>query len=165
MNWEHLFWRVGQAFYTEFLGELTAILVVLYYLIRKKKNSSHVYLIIIAIASLLQGLSIEYNDLAPGKSVFGIYVSQGSLYLYLIIEITCCLCFIKNQIESVIIKKIIWAGNIIFVAYTLLYWVYKPFSKHYFLQLPAIEGFLIFISCLYFFYELLNKGPNQKTMT
>src|SRR5258706_8645905 len=100
MNWEHLFWRVGQTYYTEFLIELTSILVVISYLIKRKRNSIHLYLIPIAIASFLQCLSIEYSDLMSGKSILGRYVSQSSLYLYLTVEITCCLFFIKRQIES-----------------------------------------------------------------
>src|SRR4051794_26713780 len=114
MNWEHLFWRTGHSFYTEFIQELTAILAIISYFTRKNIKGQHVYLIIIAIASLLQTLSIEYDDLVPGKSIFGIYVSQGSLYLYLIIEITCCLFFIKSQIESSMVKKIIFVSNILF---------------------------------------------------
>jgi len=164
MNWENLFRHTRSAFYTEFLMEFICILIILFYL-AKGRHKTLIYLPIIAAASLIQILTAHYDLLSSNKTIFGKFAKNHSIYLYLIFESTCCLLFLRSSITSPLIKKVLLACSIAFGIYSIVYWVlyYSTWQALPFIQ--NIEGFLIIVTCLYYFYELFTVTPHKNLAT
>src|SRR4051812_35269862 len=114
MNWEHLLHRISKAFYTEFFMEFTCLLVIVAFLIKKNKSGSLRYLFILSLTSLLQVLLIQYIGLKYISPIRE-YVSLYSWYIYLIMELSCSLLFIRAQIHTAITKKIMLAAISAFI--------------------------------------------------
>lgn len=162
MDWTHLLHRVDNSYYTEFLRVAFCIAVIIIYLIKGVKAGSSVYLAILCLASFLQELVVVCDDLKPRKSIFGSNVSQNSLYPYLIVELACCLLYIKANIKSRKVKKVISLATLLFIFYTIIFCTVHHTSHYFYLQIPTVEGFLIILFCLYYFYEIFTIRPDKK---
>jgi hypothetical protein len=165
MNWENLVENLRYKFFTEFLMQLTSLLVIICYFIGLRKSKTTHWLAILAIASLLQDLIYEYHLLQPNNLFLGKHTVYNSIYLYLIIEITCCLFFIKAHIKAIIGKKAILTGYILFIGYIIGYWSIVPYNRNFPKHIELIEGFLIITSSLYFFYEWFTQYPAKPVFT
>src|SRR5438552_6307986 len=104
MNWEQLLDRLSRTFYTEFVMELCSLSVILAYWSKTKKEKGLLYLFIVSTASFIQILIVHYDVLKSNNSIFK-NTSSLSIFLYILIEFTCCLLFIKTYIKSDRIKK------------------------------------------------------------
>jgi len=105
MNWEHLLHRVAREFYVEFFTVGYKHRSAYCYLLKKNNTSSTGYLALLTLCSLIQWMIVIYDELKSQKTIFGKNVSQNSLYPYLIIELSCCLLFIRRHIHAVKAKK------------------------------------------------------------
>ena len=160
MDWNHLLQKASGSFYTEFFMEFISLLVIISFFIKKDKSQPLTYLFILSLTSLLQSLIMQYAELKY-SALIREYITLYSLYIYLIIELTCSLLFISAQSRSVVAKKIITISIILFTLYTILYSGIHSSSHNFHIQLPLIEGLLVIISALYFFYELFTLKPDK----
>ncbi len=165
MNWELLFEKASKAFYTEFLADLVGLLVVILYFSKKNKPKSMVYLVIYTISGVLQSLVVQYKHALAAPTPLDTRIAHDSLYVYLMIELTCCLLFIKSHLRSRQFKRLILPGILFFNLFTIYYWLGKPSFEDFYMVVPTVEGFLIIIACVYFFYELLSGEPYKDLFT
>lgn len=145
--------------------EFVCILVITLYLKKVRKGKPLAYLPILAAASIVQVVIAHYDILRNHTLPFGEFIKNHSIYLYLIFESTCCLLFLRSAISSSLLKKIILVCNIVFVIYALCYWAlnYAMWRTLPFIQ--NIEGFLIIIFCIFYFYELFTLTPHKSLLT
>ena len=118
------------------------------------------YLVLIALASLIQGFAISYDDLNKSQTVLGKNVEQTSVYLYLVIELTCCLLFITTYLRTGKIKKILLPLNALFAVYAITYCSLHVNQRSYPWYITITESALIISGALYFFYELFHYKPH-----
>ncbi len=161
MNWEHLLQKIAKAFYTEFLMDVTGILVILFYFLKAKKSGPLNYLVFLVAASLTQMVVVDYDYLKFQQSIFGRNIEQTSVYLYLVVEISCCLLFVRSYLQSGRMKKFLLTGNIIFAGAALAYWGMHLSSKIYPWYITTPEGTLIIFAALWYFYELFSNTPDK----
>lgn len=165
MNWDLLLDKAAKAYYTEFLANLASLLVIIVYFSKKKKAGSMLYLVVLAIAGLLQSIVVQYIRSQPAETALDTRIKHDSLYVYLIIEFACCLLFIRSHLRSKAIKKMALPCIAAFTLFTIYYWLGKPSFTDFYAQVPAVEGFLIIIPCVYFFYELLTGDLHKDLFT
>jgi len=161
MDWEYLFYRLGQGFYTLFIMQLFCLTTIIIYLIKNGKSNPTRYLAIISIASFVQVLLTELENLIDPHQKSGIYIDQKLMYGYLIIEIICSSLYISKSTQSPKIKKIIPGSAFLFGIYTITFWLPHFTTKILPHHIEIIEGFLIITYCLYFFYELFTTKPDK----
>jgi len=118
-----------------------------------------IYLVLIAFASLVQGFLVTYDELYLKHSVLGKNIEQISIYIYLIVEATCSLLFIRSYLRSRQTRRILALVNILFVICVIAYWQTHASIKVYPWFITNSEGFLIIAGALCFFYELFNYKP------
>lgn len=157
--------KAAKAFYTEFLADIACLLVIILYFLKKNKPRSMVYLVFYATSSLLQSLIVQYKHGLPHPTDLNVRIAHDSLYVYLIIELACCLLFIKSHLQSKAVKKAILPVILFFTLFTTYYWLGKPSFDDFYAQVPSVEGFLIIIPSAYFFYELLTREPHKDLFT
>jgi len=145
-----------KSFYTEFFNELGGILVVIAYVYKKEKTIAQSVLTTIAIASLAQLLTYQLYTLQWFPFPFGKQILKFSIYTYILIEAICCLTYLKINIRSNGIKKMIWLCRLLFSAYIILTAGLLNTGIFQF-HTEITEAFLIIGFCLYFFYESLQK--------
>jgi len=161
MNWEYFFNLSRKSFYTSFAMEFFSMLLIcIYFLISAKKITTK-YLVILAISSLLQVLAVQNNELKHGSAAYSQYIDQRLMYIYLIIEIGCCLFYIRANIQSIIAKRLTLACLIAYAIYTITYWSLHYKEKYLPAHIEITEGFIIILFCLYYFYELFTLQPDK----
>lgn len=165
MNWNLLIQKQAEIFYTEFLEGIAALLVIFLYFSRKNKPKSFRYLVIYATTGLLQSIVIQYKRAQETPSPMDLRIAHDSLYVYLIVELTCCLLFIKSYLQSKRIKQLILPAIGLFWIFTIYYWLFKPSNTNFYSEVPTVEGFLVIIPAAYFFYELLTGRPDKDLFT
>lgn len=165
MNWSLLFEKQAEIFYTEFLEGLAGLLVIALYFSKKNRPKPFRYLVIYVITALLQSLVIQYKRSQPVPTPLDLRIAHDSLYAYLIVELTCCLLFIKSYLQSKVVKKLILPAIIFFAVFTMYYWFGKPSFANFYSEVPTVEGFLVIIPAAYFFYELLTGKPDKDLFT
>ena len=164
MNWQHFLVRIEHTYYTEVL--MTALrVVVLIVSLRGKRQGYTRYLSILTLVSLLQEIVVVYDELKSNNTLLGKNVSQNTFYPYLIAELTCCLLYIKKSLLSIRVRKIIPVFILLFNLYTLIEWLGHPSSPDFYLSTSTIEGILIIIACLYFFYEIFTQRDIKPLLT
>ena len=161
MDWIQLFSKSKEIFYTDFLLDFMCTLVIVIYLLRGRKNKALLYLPILASASLIQILISQYDILSHHKSILGKLANNNAIYFYLIVESTCCLLFLSQSVSSSLSKKIILASAIAFIIYAVYYWTLNCTMWKSLPFIQNIEGFLIIVPCLYYFYELLTHVSDK----
>ena len=124
-----------------------------------------VYLVIIAITGLVQSFVIQYMRAQPVLTPLDTRIAHDSLYVYFILEFACCLLFIMAHLRSRVVKKIILPCVVFFALFTIYFWLGKPSFADFYAEVPTMEGFLIIIPCVYFFYELLTGDPLKDLFT
>ncbi len=168
MHWEYFLSKERDGFYTQFLMHLLSLVAIILFFIKKTKTKSLLYLVIIAIASFTESLTGDLSNLTQKPLFIGIAAIVALIYLF--IEIIYCVMFIKSHIQSRLAKKIISAGPILLIAYAIILLATLFLTRHsatilntkaktLFPYIYIIEGFLIVIPCLYFFYELFILDP------
>lgn len=159
MNWEHLLEKYRSTLYMLPLMQLASFFTIIAYFRKRIKSRYLIYLVIIAIASATEGLISNCDSLTGGKTI----VTKISMFFegfYLVLEFICCLLFIRSQIKSRLVRKIILFCPVIFLGLIAVFSI----LKHYYgisMQLAkymlAIEGLIIITTGLYFYYELLKQ--------
>jgi len=160
MTWEHLFESLKRGYYTTLLMEATNFFVITVY--AKKRIEITIYLFLLALTSLIQTLFVQYVDLTFNNLALLNRLTNISIYLYLAFEITFCICFMQKYIQPKSFKRVLSLINIIFVIAIFYYLISCPTSRNIVSIIGIIEGFMIIIPCLNYFYTLfkhpLNKG-------
>ena len=72
--------------------------------------------------------------------------------------------YIRENVQSKKIKKLVAAGAVIFVACTIIYFLSHLAQYILPLKITIIEGVFIITYCLYFFYELLTTTPDKEPL-
>ena len=165
MNWEHLVERAKQVSYTNLAAGFASLLVVAFYFSYRGKNKSVLFLALMAGAFLVQTVLVEWLASLSVKTVLSKRVAHDSLYVYLLVELTCCLLFIRRHTRSALVKKILVAGVLLFIPYTFYYWLSNPEATDFSSNILTVEGFLIILACVYFFFELLTGQPDKNLFT
>jgi hypothetical protein len=165
MNWEHLIERAVLVSYTNLAAALTSLLVLVFYFSSGPKSRPVGFLALMAGAYLLQTLLVEWLASLSVKTVLSRRVAHDSLYVYLLVELVCCLLFIRWFTRSAVAKKVFIAGILLFIPYTFYYWLSNPQATDFSSNILTVEGFLIILACVYFFFELLTGRPDQNLFT
>ena len=87
------------------------------------------------------------------------YIYHYSLYIYFVVELTCTLLYIRSYLHFTIAKMALIICILLFTLYTILYLCFHP--SDYYVHLSSIEGFMIIIPALYFFYESFTLSPEK----
>ena len=161
--WNKLFERTKHTYYTEFLVEFMCVLIIIFYFSRARKNPKLIFSVVLAMASLLQGLFAEY--LTVTNQIFNSFANHCAILIYIAIEVTCCLLFIRASIKSLTAKKIILIEIMLFIFWGTIYWISNYTSWRSLQLIQIVEGFLIMLACLYYFYESLTQKPDKKKLT
>jgi len=111
MNWGHLLERAENVFYTNILADLAGMLVVILYFFHRGKNRCSRYLVWMAGSFLLQSLLVEWVASQQMKNAVRSRIAHDSLYVYLGIELTCSLLFIRCHTPAGHSKKGIVVGR------------------------------------------------------
>jgi len=165
MNWGHLLERAENVFYTNILADIAGLLVVVLYLSRRPKNKSTLYLVLMAVAFLLQSLLVEWVASHSEKSALRSRIAHDSLYVYLGVELSCSLLFIRSHTRSIPVKKILLWAILLFIPYMFYFWLSNPLATDFNSNILTTEGFLIILACVYFFFELLTGRPDKNLFT
>ena len=165
MNWGHLLERANNVFYTNILADLTGMLVVILYFFHRGKNRCSRYLVWMAGSFLLQSLLVEWVASQPVKNAVRSRIAHDSLYVYLGIELTCSLLFIRCHTRPALAKKVLLWGVILFIPYMLYYWFSDPLDTGFNSNILTAEGFLIILACAWFFIELMTGRPDRNLFT
>jgi len=162
MNWGHLLERAENVFYTNILADLASILVVILYMLHRGKNRCARFLVWMAGSFLLQSLLVEWVASQAVKNAVRSRIAHDSLYVYLGIELTCCLLFIRCHTRPVIAKKVLLWGVILFIPYMFYYWFSNPLDTGFSSNILTAEGFLIILACAWFFIEFNDRQARPK---
>lgn len=154
MNWELFLYKLGREFFSLPAMQLSCLITMIVYLINPVKSSSTKYLAIVAFASFVQILIVEFIMLYDLNKKTGTYIDQKVMYIYLVVEITCCGLYVRENIQSGKSKKLMLASLILFSIYTITFGITHLSIKYLPSHIAIIEGLLIIVYCLYFFYEL-----------
>jgi len=165
MNWEHLLERAEQVSYTNLAADIAGLLVLAAYFLGRRKAGPALLLALMAGGYLLQSLLVEWLASLSNKTVLSQRVAHDSLYIYLLLELICCLLFIRWHTRSAIAKKILVGSILLFIPYMLYYWMSNPLATDFNSNILTAEGFLIILACVYFFCESLMGKPDQNLFT
>jgi hypothetical protein len=165
MNWEYLMERAEKVLYTNIAADIASLLVVVLYFSRRDKKRPVIFLALMAGGFLLQSLVVEWLAGLSEKTVLTRRISHDSLYVYLLVELVCCLLFIRMHTRSPLARNVLLGGIILFIPYTFYYWFSNPKATDFNSNILTAEGFLIILACVYFFYELLTGRPDKNLFT
>ena len=161
MNWEHLFSLEERAFYTSFLMEFCSLLLIGIYFLNPQKSKSTGFLVILAISSLTQVLLVQNNELRYGNAAYNKYLAQRLMYIYLVIEIFCCLLYVRTYTRLFIPKWLMLGSAIVYSIYAIAYWSLHFMVKYLPFHIEITEGGIIILFCLYFFIELFTQRTDK----
>ena len=161
MDYHFLLAGIRNGYYTVVLMECANILVIITYLKRKPRNTF--YLFLLSLVSLIQSLVNQCADLIGYVSP-GNILTNSSIYLYTLCEITLSLAYIQIFIPKKGIKKGMLASWIIFTSVTLYNFICHLDSRKIVSYIGIAEGIIIIIACLCFFYKLF-KTPAIKNVS
>ncbi|MBS1565399.1 MAG: hypothetical protein JST39_13490 [Bacteroidetes bacterium] len=113
----------------------------------------------------IQGVLVECISSRTVKSVLASRIAHDSLYVYLGIELCCCLLYIRAHTRSVMARKVLPGGIALFIPYMIYYWSRNPEATDFNSNIITVEGFMIILACVYFFIELLTRRPDQNLFT
>jgi hypothetical protein len=145
--------------------DLCSLAVIIVYLFTPKKSKPMGWLALLAMASLMENLIANYVDirrlvLKTSPLTLAKISEPASIYLYLAIEVTCCLLFIKSYLRTGAVKRLLLLGNFLFVTCSITYWRLHPFSNTYPWYITFSEGFLVIAGALSYFFELFSYNRN-----
>jgi len=163
LNWEFFLEAQKRGCYTQLWMEVTNILVLIFFIRRGTKHT--IYLFVLSLVSLIQSLITQYDDLMSGNWIFGKNVTNITIYVYLMLEVILCLLFIRMNIKARRYKQLLLISSIIFPPIILCCLLFNPTSKHLLSTIENIEGFIIIIPCLYFFYEAVKEHSDGNIFT
>src|SRR5882757_9297657 len=112
MIWEYLLKKFATSYYTECIMNFASMLVMIIYLFTPGKSKPIGWLALLALASLTETLIINYLDirrlvLKTSPHILPETSEPASIYLYLAIEVTCCLSFIKSYLRTSTTKRLL----------------------------------------------------------
>lgn len=161
MDWEYLFHTFEVPYYTGLVMQMMSLITIIIYLIKSGKSKQIKYLGIISIASFIQMLLTEFQMLTDPHYIKARYIDQKTMYLYLAIELACCSLYIKEHIQSRKSKILIITSSTLFGVYIVIFGLVHFWGKYLPLHIEVIEGLLIIVYCLYYFYELFALKPDK----
>lgn len=130
----------------------------------KRRAHKQLFLIQIYISvSLFTDIFFTLTDLLFSKRIFWSKINCIILNLYSILEISLISLFICNAIERKGFNKTIKIILSIYIVFCISIWLYFPDAITSDLHnLFALEGILIAIFCLLYFYEIIRTGFSTK---
>jgi len=161
MSWNALLKQLGHNYYTAFAMQAVCLIFIIIYIKNPIKPKSSKYLVIISVASIVQITITELGILLDPKRKANYYLDQQSMYMYLLIEITGCALYIRENIQSRQAKKLVLSSAIIFDMYIISFKLVHSSTLFVPSHIETLEGLLIIMYCLYYFYELFTMNPDK----
>ena len=156
LSWDFLLNKLAVSFYTELFMQFTGLLVVFTYLTGDKKTKPMGYLALLAIASVGQSWITDYAILSIRNSSAGRTIERISIDIYLVIEVTCCLSFIRFHLQSMKHKKILLFVNVLFTTCVIIHRSLNPYPTIDNWHIMTLENILIIFGTFFYFFDLFN---------